>query len=262
MATTRYDARLTHNNRQSLSFALSRAGPQLSTTVHSLLHPSTLHSSPSSVPPLSLLCLIECRPMRARLPSSAPSALVPCWITLALGLVGFLVAVSAPTTVAFPQSHSVLAVRNGTTAHGRGIALLTTVDAEAGSLTLPAPRSPRPTPAVPSGGLARVRTTYKSVQLPDGFLSKRQSGSSPPCLGSSTTVAQINALLQTGGASAGVLQFCPKAVISVDQTIYFSAAGQGLQTQGGTAVAPADRATFVVVSSSISTVAEATNCVK
>lgn len=190
--------------------------------------------------------------MRASSCARARSALA---LPILWSVVLALIVLTRPSVLARPQSHTNLASKDGSAAHARGLALAINLGEVASP---PLPRSPRPTPAVPVGGLARVRETYKSVKLPAGVLSKRQSGS---CLDSSTTVAQINALFQAGGANAGVLQFCPGATISVDATIYFSASGQGLQTLGGSAVAPDQRATFKVVSSKISTVAESSNCV-
>ncbi|KAL7409862.1 hypothetical protein BDY24DRAFT_436776 [Mrakia frigida] len=115
--------------------------------------------------------------------------------------------------------------------------------------------SPRPTPEPRPDSLSFLMATYNSNELPE-LVSKRAGA----CYGSGTTAAQINNYFATNRALAGVLLLCPGAVLSITQTILFTAANQGIQTEGGSAVPLASRARLNLVNASISTVIQASNC--
>jgi hypothetical protein len=58
-----------------------------------------------------------------------------------------------------------------------------------------------------------------------------------------------------------VLDLCPGTVYLVEETIFFTAAGQGLRTLGGAAVARSQRAELRIASADISTAIHSMNCV-
>ena len=81
------------------------------------------------------------------------------------------------------------------------------------------------------------------------------------CLAPGTTAAEINALFASKGASAGVLDLCPGTIYLLEETIFFTAPGQGLRTLGGAAVARSQRAELRIASAGISTALNSMNCV-
>lgn len=132
--------------------------------------------------------------------------------------------------------------------------------------------SPRPTPSPASNPLPSLIASYRSKPLPKlSYVSgqtvrrsddtERRATTDASCLAAGTTAAQINALFASKGSSAGVLNLCPSTTYHLEETIYFTAAGQGLQTLGGSSVARSARAELRIASANISVAVNAMNCV-
>ena len=134
--------------------------------------------------------------------------------------------------------------------------------------------SPRPTPSRASKPLAERIKTNRTRPLPKvayvragGQPTVRRSADvarragEAACLAPGTTAAEINALFASKGTGAGVLDLCPGTVYLVEETIFFTAAGQGLRTLGGAAVARSQRAELRIASADISTAIHSMNCV-
>lgn len=130
--------------------------------------------------------------------------------------------------------------------------------------------SPRPTPSPSLDLLPRIISTHKFKPKPKLSYVRSQaarrleveSGAADhSCLAAGTTAAQINALFASRGSDAGVLSLCPSTVYYLEDTIYFTAANQGLQTLGGEAVDRSKRAELRISNSNISTALISMNCV-